>query len=233
MNRVVRITLLCTLAFTASTASFAQRRGPSNAGRKVPTTAPQIHCEGDPIPKGYVIVGYKSSAKCGDNSQVIIKKPDAAEIVCNGSPIPDGYRIANQMSSTDCLARGTNSSSNALSIVSNGVIGSEGRTASFVDDSTIGRAFASGASDIQVEGEGTVIRVLSDDLNGQRHQRFIVQLASGQSLLVTHNIDIAPRIPGLKVGDSVHFNGEYVWNEKAASSIGRTMTRKVGMSQVG
>jgi hypothetical protein len=83
-----------------------------------------------------------------------------------------------------------------------------------VDDDSIGRAFASGASDIQVEGEGTVIRLLPDDLNGPRHQRFIVQLASRQTLLITHNIDIAPRIDGLKVGDSVRFNGEYVWNAK-------------------
>ena len=81
-------------------------------------------------------------------------------------------------------------------------------------DDPIGRAFASGASDIQVEGEGTVIGVLPDDLNGPRHQRFIVQLSSGQTLLITHNIDVAPRIDGLKVGDSVRFNGEYVWNEK-------------------
>jgi hypothetical protein len=83
-----------------------------------------------------------------------------------------------------------------------------------VDDNSIARAFASGESDIQVEGEGTVIRLLADDLNGPRHQRFIVQLASRQTLLITHNIDIAPRIDGLKVGDSVRFNGEYVWNAK-------------------
>jgi hypothetical protein len=90
----------------------------------------------------------------------------------------------------------------------------ERSTAPLVGDSPIGRAFASGASDVQVEGEGSVIRVLPDDLSGQRHQRFIVQLASGQTLLVTHNIDIAPRIDRLKVGDNVSFNGEYVWNEK-------------------
>ena len=89
----------------------------------------------------------------------------------------------------------------------------EQRTAPLVDD-PIGRAFASRTSNVQVEGEGTVIRVLADDLDGSRHQRFIVQLASGQALLLTHNIDIAPRIDGLKVGDSVHFNGEYVWNDK-------------------
>ena len=82
------------------------------------------------------------------------------------------------------------------------------------DDSLIGRAFASGTSDVQVEGEGTVIRVLPDDVDGSPHQRFIVQLASGQTLLITHNIEVAPRIAGLKVGDSVGFNGEYVWNEK-------------------
>jgi hypothetical protein len=89
----------------------------------------------------------------------------------------------------------------------------ERRTAPLGED-PIGRAFANGASDIQVEGEGTVIRFLPDNLNGPRHQRFIVQLASGQTLLMTHNIDIAPRIDGLKVSDSVSFKGEYVWNEK-------------------
>ena len=87
----------------------------------------------------------------------------------------------------------------------------EQRTAPLVDDPT-GRAFASRTSNVQVQGEGKVIRVLADDLDGSRHQRFIVQLASGQTLLITHNIDIAPRIDGLKAGDRVSFNGEYVWN---------------------
>ena len=89
----------------------------------------------------------------------------------------------------------------------------EQRTAPLVDD-PIGRAFASRTSNVQVPGEGKVIRVLTDDLDGSRHQRFIVQLASGQTLLITHNIDIAPRIDGLKAGDRVSFNGEYVWNDE-------------------
>ena len=59
-----------------------------------------------------------------------------------------------------------------------------------------------------------MIRILPDDLDGARHQRFIVQLASGQTLLFAHNIDIAPRIDELKVDDSVRFSGEYVWNAK-------------------
>jgi Protein of unknown function (DUF3465) len=89
-----------------------------------------------------------------------------------------------------------------------------GRTAQSRGDDAIGRAFANRTSGVQVEGEGAVLRLLSDDLNEPRHQRFIVELASGQTLLVTHNIDIAPRIAELEVGDRVSFNGEYVWNEK-------------------
>jgi hypothetical protein len=82
------------------------------------------------------------------------------------------------------------------------------------DDGTIGRAFKSGTSNIQVEGEGVVTRILSDDLYGSRHQRFVVRLTSGQTVLVAHNIDIAPRVGGLRAGDGIRFNGEYVWNEE-------------------
>jgi hypothetical protein len=90
----------------------------------------------------------------------------------------------------------------------------ERRTAPLADDGPVGRAFKSRASNVQVEGEGTVTRILPDDLDGRRHQRFIVRLASGQTLLVAHNIDIARRIDGLKEGDSVRFKGEYVWNDE-------------------
>ena len=82
------------------------------------------------------------------------------------------------------------------------------------DDTGIERAFKSGASNVQVEGEGTVTRLLADDLVGSRHQRFIVRLASGQTVLIVHNIDIAPRVAGLAEGDTIRFHGEYLWNEK-------------------
>ena len=80
------------------------------------------------------------------------------------------------------------------------------------DDSQIGRAFKNRTSNVQVEGEGRVTRILADDLDGSRHQRFIVRLASGQTLLIAHNIDLAPRVAGLQEGDRVSFYGEYVWN---------------------
>lgn len=82
------------------------------------------------------------------------------------------------------------------------------------DDSPIRRAFNTGTSHVQVEGEGVVTRILADDLAGSRHQRFVARLASGQTVLIAHNIDIAPRVAGLQEGDSVRFYGEYVWNEE-------------------
>jgi len=64
----------------------------------------------------------------------------------------------------------------------------------------------------QVSGGGAVLRILSDDNTGDRHQRFILKMPSGQTLLIAHNIDIAPRIPRLKEGDFVLFHGQYETN---------------------
>ena len=81
-------------------------------------------------------------------------------------------------------------------------------------DQILARAFAQRRSNIQVDGRGVVQRVLSDDNRGSRHQRFVVALASGQTLLISHNIDLAPRVVGLRKGDVVSFSGEYEWNAK-------------------
>lgn len=79
---------------------------------------------------------------------------------------------------------------------------------------TLQHAYKNRKSDFQVQGEGTVINILSDDLDGSRHQRFILKLRSGQTLLIAHNIDLAPRINNLRTGDLVEFYGEYEWNSK-------------------
>ena len=79
-------------------------------------------------------------------------------------------------------------------------------------DEALARAFQQRTSNVQVEGQGVVRRVLSDDNDGSRHQRFVVALVSGQTLLISHNIDLAPRVAGLRKGDVVSFSGEYEWN---------------------
>ncbi|MBZ0106707.1 MAG: DUF3465 domain-containing protein [Sulfuricella denitrificans] len=81
-------------------------------------------------------------------------------------------------------------------------------------DPILASAFQNHRSNLQIEGQGTVSRVLPDDLAGSRHQRFLIRLASGQTLLVAHNIDLAQKIDALREGDQVVFYGEYEWNAK-------------------
>jgi len=84
-------------------------------------------------------------------------------------------------------------------------------------DAVLRQLFASQQSNVQVQGQGSVTRLLADDNDGARHQRFILQLASGQTLLVAHNIDIAPRLNGLAVGDTVGFYGEYIYSDQGGT----------------
>ena len=74
--------------------------------------------------------------------------------------------------------------------------------------------FVAPRSGEQTRGSGTVVRMLSDDNDGSRHQRFILEVGGGRTLLIAHNIDLAPRIAGLKAGDTVEFYGQYEWNDK-------------------
>ncbi len=84
----------------------------------------------------------------------------------------------------------------------------------YANDAVLNQAFESRQSDLQVQGDGQVIRILPDDNDGSRHQRFILRLGNSQTLLVAHNIDLAPRIATLSVGDTVEFYGEYEWNSQ-------------------
>ena len=64
-----------------------------------------------------------------------------------------------------------------------------------------------------VQLDATVNRVLQDDTEGSRHQRFIIKLNNRQTLLVAHNIDLAKRIPVHK-GDSVSLRGRFEPNNR-------------------
>lgn len=70
------------------------------------------------------------------------------------------------------------------------------------------------ANNTEVQGKGTVVKILSDDNDGTRHQRFILRLDSGQTVLVAHNIDLAPRIEVLNEDDTIVFKGVYINNDK-------------------
>ncbi len=81
-------------------------------------------------------------------------------------------------------------------------------------DTTLQTAYKNQRSDLQVRGAGVVTKILPDDLQGSKHQKFILKMSSGQSVLVSHNIDLAPRISELQTGDKIEFYGEYEWNAK-------------------
>lgn len=63
-----------------------------------------------------------------------------------------------------------------------------------------------------IEVRGFVKRLLSDDNDGSRHQRFVLDIGDGRTLLIAHNIDLVERVP-LGLGDRVSLRGMYEWND--------------------
>ncbi len=82
------------------------------------------------------------------------------------------------------------------------------------DNAALRSARAARADGVQLQGSGRVVALLPDDNEGSRHQRFIVEVEPGFTVLLAHNIDLAPRVARVATGDRVSFYGEYVWNEK-------------------
>ncbi|MDF3128289.1 DUF3465 domain-containing protein [Kiritimatiellaeota bacterium B1221] len=76
------------------------------------------------------------------------------------------------------------------------------------------RAYDNRQSDVQVSGKGEIIKVLPDDTQGSRHQKFLLDLGQGLTILIAHNIDLAPRVPSIREGDTIGFQGEYEWTDK-------------------
>ena len=83
-----------------------------------------------------------------------------------------------------------------------------------LNDSAVMRAFKSRRSGQVLEFSGVVDRLLADDDDGSRHQRFIVRGSDGMTVLISHNIDLAPRVDALGLGDAIVIRGEYEWNDR-------------------
>tara|TARA_R110002049_G_scaffold45948_1_gene133682 strand:- start:59584 stop:60021 length:438 start_codon:yes stop_codon:yes gene_type:complete len=78
---------------------------------------------------------------------------------------------------------------------------------------TIEELYINRQSGVMVEFEGQVIKLLPDDNKGSRHQRFIVKLNESHTVLIAHNIDLAPRVP-IQSNANITIYGQYEWNEK-------------------
>jgi len=81
-------------------------------------------------------------------------------------------------------------------------------------DSDIEQAIQQRRTHVQITVMATVKKTLSDDNEGSRHQRFLVALPSGNTILVAHNIDLAERVPDLQPGATIELYGEYIWNDR-------------------
>jgi hypothetical protein len=82
------------------------------------------------------------------------------------------------------------------------------------DGTALATAFRDHQSQVEVCGRAVIAKVLKDDAQGARHQRLIVRLPPGQTLLIAYNYDLAPRIEGLRAGAPIEFAGEYEWNSQ-------------------
>jgi hypothetical protein len=80
------------------------------------------------------------------------------------------------------------------------------------DDDPIAELVRLQRSDAVVETSGTVAKVLPDDKDGDRHQRFLVRVGRN-TVLVAHNIDLAPRVP-VREGDAIRLKGEFEYNDR-------------------
>ncbi|MFW2176595.1 MULTISPECIES: DUF3465 domain-containing protein [unclassified Moraxella] len=69
---------------------------------------------------------------------------------------------------------------------------------------------------IQTIGCGQIIKVLKDDNDGSRHQKLLVRIDDYPQItvLIAHNIDLAPRVANVQAHTPIQFYGEYIYNDK-------------------
>lgn len=80
-------------------------------------------------------------------------------------------------------------------------------------DDALARAIRQRRSKVWVEGEGRIVHLLKDDRDPPRHQRCLADVLDGHTIKISHNIDLAPRVPWEK-GQRIRFRGRFEWNDK-------------------
>ncbi len=86
-----------------------------------------------------------------------------------------------------------------------------------MDAGAITEAFGAQRNLPQVQGSGVVTKVLKDDTKGLKHQKFLLKVSDNITILIAHNIDLAPRVADIKEGDVIEFKGEYIYTQKGGT----------------
>ena len=82
-----------------------------------------------------------------------------------------------------------------------------------LDESALAQAIREKRSKVWVEGEALIVHLLKDDRDPPRHQRCLADVLGNHTIKISHNIDLAPRVPWRK-GQTVRFRGRFEWNDK-------------------
>ena len=81
---------------------------------------------------------------------------------------------------------------------------------------TVEKAFHNRISDLMVQVDGRVVRILETHDQSERYQEFVIRLSNGQSVLVSHDKSRADHVP-LSIGDTVLVRGDYLWTENGGT----------------
>src|SRR5271163_3573138 len=80
-----------------------------------------------------------------------------------------------------------------------------------LDDAQLLYDQANQLSKVEVTAIAQVKKLLPDDTRGLQHQKFLLILSNGTTVLIANDLTYGQRVP-IQAGDVVKIHGEYVWN---------------------
>ena len=86
-----------------------------------------------------------------------------------------------------------------------------------MDAGAISEAFSAHRNLPLVQGSGIVVKILKDDTKGLKHQKFLLKVSDNITILIAHNLDLAPRVEDIHEGDVIEFKGEYIYTPKGGT----------------
>jgi len=81
------------------------------------------------------------------------------------------------------------------------------------DDNDVLAAQSNRLIKVEVTVTAPVKKMLPEDDVGLPHEKFLIVLSNGSTVLIAHDIKYAPVVP-VHPGDMVRIHGEYIWNAK-------------------